>query len=80
MPRSLLFNWQNEIKRFAPQLSVYTYYAQERDIKSAMKHQVILTTYAIVRNDVETFSKQMFHYVILDESQNIKNTRKNSTD
>lgn len=79
MPRSLLFNWQNEIKRFAPQLSVYTYYAQERDIKSAMKHQVILTTYAIVRNDVETFSKQMFHYVILDESQNIKNTTTQTT-
>ena len=79
MPRSLLFNWQNEIKRFAPQLSVYTYYAQERDIKNAMKHQVILTTYAIVRNDVETFSKQMFHYVILDESQNIKNTTTQTT-
>lgn len=79
MPRSLLFNWQNEISRFAPQLSVYTYYAQDRDIKSAMNHQVILTTYAIVRNDVETFSKQSFHYVILDESQNIKNTTTQTT-
>ncbi|MGM9733225.1 MAG: DEAD/DEAH box helicase, partial [Prevotella sp.] len=79
MPRSLLFNWQNEISRFAPQLSVYTYYAQDRDIKSAMKHQVILTTYAIVRNDVEIFSKQSFHYVILDESQNIKNTTTQTT-
>lgn len=79
MPRSLLFNWQNELKKFAPQLSVYTYYAGDRDIKEAMKHQVILTTYAIVRNDIETYSKQKFHYVILDESQNIKNTTTQTT-
>ena len=79
MPRSLLFNWQNEIQKFAPQLSVYTYYAGERDIKEAMKHQVILTTYAIVRNDIKEFSKKDFHYVILDESQNIKNMTTQTT-
>jgi len=79
MPRSLLFNWQNELKKFAPQLSVYTYYAGDRDIKEAMKHQVILTTYAIVRNDIKEFSKKDFHYVILDESQNIKNMTTQTT-
>lgn len=60
MPRSLLFNWQNELKKFAPQLSVYTYYGNERDIKEAMKHQVILTTYALVRNNIEEFRKENF--------------------
>ena len=79
MPRSLLFNWQNELLKFAPQLSVYTYYAGDRDIKQAMKHQVILTTYAIVRNDIKEFSKKNFHYVILDESQNIKNMTTQTT-
>ena len=79
MPRSLLFNWQNELKKFAPQLSVFTYYANERDIKEAMKHQVILTTYAMVRNDIEDFRKKKFHYVILDESQNIKNMTTQTT-
>ncbi|MGN1229959.1 MAG: SNF2-related protein [Prevotella sp.] len=74
MPRSLLFNWQNELQKFAPKIKYYVYYGLNRDIKEAMKHQVILTTYAIVRNDIETYSKQHFHYVILDESQNIKNT------
>ena len=74
MPRSLLFNWQNELQRFAPQLSVYTYYASERDLKAAMKHQVILTTYALVRNDIDQLRHKTFHMVILDESQNIKNT------
>lgn len=74
MPRTLLFNWQNELARFAPQLTVYTYYGSNRDMKEAMKHQLILTTYAIVRNDAEQYCKQTFHYVILDESQNIKST------
>ncbi len=73
MPKSLLFNWQNELSRFAPKISFYTYYASERDMELAMKSDIILTTYAMVRNDIETFSKQEFHYVILDESQNIKN-------
>ena len=73
MPKSLLFNWQNELQRFAPQLEFYTYYGMQRDMEQALSHQLILTTYAIVRNDVETFCKQKFHYVILDESQNIKN-------
>ena len=74
MPRSLLFNWEAEFARFAPQLSVYTYYGATRDFTEAKKHQIILSTYAIVRNDIEFLSKQSFHYVILDESQNIKNT------
>lgn len=73
MPKSLLFNWQNEIARFAPQLTAYTYYGTERNLEEARRAQVILTTYAIVRNDIQAFSKAKFHYVILDESQNIKN-------
>lgn len=73
MPRSLLFNWQSEIARFAPELRVYTYYGNSRDMSEALKQQLVLTTYAIVRNDVEQFKEQQFHYVILDESQNIKN-------
>ena len=79
MPRSLLFNWQNELQKFAPQLSVYTYYATDRDIKEAMKSQVILTTYAMVRNDIKEFSKKDFQYAILDESQNIKNMNTQTT-
>lgn len=79
MPRSLLFNWHNELQRFAPQLSVYTYYAGDRDIEAAMKCQVILTTYALVRNDIDSLRRRHFHIVILDESQNIKNTTAQTT-
>ena len=79
MPRSLLFNWQNELEKFTPQLSACTYYGNQRDLTEAMKHSVILTTYAMVRNDVERFRKEKFHYVILDESQNIKNLSAQTT-
>lgn len=79
MPRSLIFNWQNELKRFAPQLTVYTYYGNTKDIDEALKCQLILTTYAMVRHDAELFCKQEFHYLILDESQNIKNVNAQTT-
>ena len=79
MPRSLLFNWQDELKKFAPQLTHYTYYGQQRNLTEAMQHQLILTTYALVRNDIEQFREQQFHYIILDESQNIKNLTAQTT-
>lgn len=79
MPRSLIFNWQNELERFAPQLKVYIYYGNTRNMEEALENQLILTTYAMVRNDAEQFCRQKFHYVILDESQNIKNVNAQTT-
>lgn len=79
MPRSLIFNWQAELARFAPQLTVYTYYAPQRDLETAMTRQVVLTTYAVVRNDIARLKDREFHYVILDESQNIKNVAAQTT-
>ena len=79
MPRSLLFNWQDELKKFAPQLTYAVYYGAQRDLKEAMKQQLVLTTYALVRNDIEELRKQKFHFLILDESQNIKNLASQAT-
>jgi superfamily II DNA or RNA helicase len=73
MPKTLLFNWENELKRFAPRLSFAHYYGQTRDIKTILTCNIILTTYAMVRNDIEQLKEEKFHMVILDESQNIKN-------
>jgi SNF2 family DNA or RNA helicase len=73
MPRSLLFNWDKEVRRFAPQLSTYTYYGNTRDQDEAIKSHLIFTTYALMRNDIEDWKEKEFLYVILDESQNIKN-------
>lgn len=73
MPNSLIFNWENELKRFAPQLSYYVYYGKNRNLDEAFKADLILTTYTIVRLDAQILKDFSFHYVILDESQAIKN-------
>lgn len=74
MPRSLLFNWEAEWRRFAPDIRVGTYYGTGRNLQEALRNQVVLTTYALVRNDIEQLSEVEFDTVILDESQHIKNT------
>jgi superfamily II DNA or RNA helicase len=73
MPKSLLFNWENELKKFAPQLTFYTWYGTNRDRDEARKANIILTTYAMVRNDIENWKDEKFLYAILDESQAVKN-------
>ncbi|MDE7080686.1 MAG: DEAD/DEAH box helicase [Muribaculaceae bacterium] len=72
MPRSLLFNWEKELTRFAPQLTFHTYYGSDRDLKKALEADIILTTYAVARNDIESLKDQPLECVILDESQHIK--------
>ena len=79
MPRSLIFNWEAEFRKFAPAIDVYTHYGAGRNLEEALKHKVILTSYAVLRNDIELFGKENFHYVILDESQNIKNVGAQTT-
>ncbi len=73
MPKSLLFNWAQEFQKFAPQISFYTYYGGNRDWDKADDADVILTTYSVLRNDIEELREKDFHMVVLDESQNIKN-------
>lgn len=73
MPRSLLFNWQEEFRKFAPKIKIATHYGSNRDLENSLKAEVILTSYAMIRNDIEEFLKHEFDYIILDESQNIKN-------
>ena len=73
MPRSLLSNWQNELKKFNPDLSFYLYYGNDRDIDKIKKHHITITSYALVRNDIEKLRKIKFDTIILDESQQIKN-------
>ena len=78
MPTSLLYNWQHEFRKFAPGLSVYTYSGAKRlknkDIESVFRrYSVILTTYGVLRNDIEWLGNCNFHHFILDESQYVKN-------
>jgi len=73
MPKSLLNNWQNELRKFNPNLTFHLYYGTNRDEKELQKYHIILTTYALVRNDIEKLRSIKFDTIILDESQNIKN-------
>lgn len=79
MPRTLLYNWDAEIKKFIPGLTHHTYYGGDRDIEQITKHNIILTTYGVVRNDIEQLKELEYHYIVLDESQNIKNFNAKST-
>jgi hypothetical protein len=75
VPTSLIFNWQAEIKKFAPTLKVHTIYGADR-IKNTdefEKFEVILTSYGTLLSDVNFLRHYDFNYIFLDESQNIKN-------
>lgn len=75
VPTSPLFNWQKEIERFTPSLKTLIYSGADRIglQKSFGEYQIILTSYGILRRDIEFLEKREFLYVVLDESQNIKN-------
>lgn len=75
MPTSLIYNWEMEASRFTPDLKVlnYTGTLRNKDIKRFEKYDVVLTSYGITRLDVDLLKDFYFNYIILDESQVIKN-------
>ncbi len=79
MPKSLIYNWENEIKKFSPKLKVGVYYGINRDFSALKKSDVILTTYGTIRNDIVNLLEQKLDLLILDESQNIKNINSQTT-
>jgi hypothetical protein len=81
MPTSLLYNWEMEAKKFTPQLRVLVYSGPQREKLQAQigKVDLFLCSFGMVRSDIEWFEKQSFSYVILDESQAIKNPLANIT-
>ncbi len=74
-PTSVVFNWESEIQKFAPSLKCLKLSGVERKelFKDIKKYDVVITSYALIRRDIEKLKKHEFRYVILDESQNIKN-------
>ncbi|MGM0408574.1 MAG: DEAD/DEAH box helicase, partial [Bacteroidota bacterium] len=75
MPTSLIHNWEEEIKKFTPSLTCFKYTGQNRpkDISVFSEFDIVLTTYGVVRNDIDLLINYKFFYLILDESQYIKN-------
>ena len=70
-PTTLMGNWIKEIEMFAPSLKATTYHGLER--KLDLNYDIILTTYAILRIDIEELKKNEWEMIIVDEAQNIKN-------
>jgi SNF2 family DNA or RNA helicase/uncharacterized Zn finger protein len=73
VPTTLLTNWDKEITRFAPGLRAYTYHGTGRSQAGFKDTDLVLTTYGVVRSELETFTKTPWPVVVIDEAQNIKN-------
>jgi len=74
-PTSLLYNWENEIRKFAPQLTYLIHHGSSRTLKytELSGYDIIISTYGTLRSDAELFAKNEVDYIVLDESQTIKN-------
>jgi SNF2 family DNA or RNA helicase len=74
-PTSLIYNWEAELNKFAPSLKYLIHYGLDRndDTTEFVKYDLIITSYGNLRSDIENFKALAFKYVVLDESQAIKN-------
>lgn len=72
VPTGLLTNWQAEMAKFAPSLSLHLFHGQARDLKQ-FNADVMLTTYGVLRSDSEILRKRKWQVMVIDEAQNIKN-------
>jgi SNF2 family DNA or RNA helicase len=74
-PTSLVFNWVAEAKRFTPSLKVLPLHGPERQSRFSeiVHHDLVLTSYALIRRDLDLYREIQFDTVVLDEAQHIKN-------
>jgi superfamily II DNA or RNA helicase len=79
MPTSLIYNWELEAKKFTPQLKILIYTGTNRikEVDRFQGYDLVLTSYGIVRLDIDLLKTFYFNYIILDESQAIKNPNSN---
>lgn len=74
-PASLVYNWENEINRFAPDLTVLAIVGQADERKELLSQEadIYLTSYDLLKRDILEYQELAFDYCIIDEAQNIKN-------
>lgn len=75
MPTSLLYNWEMEAKKFTPKMNIlnYTGTHRKKESKQFAEYDLVITSYGTTRLDSHVLSNFYFNYIILDESQAIKN-------
>jgi superfamily II DNA or RNA helicase len=74
-PTSLVFNWVAEAKKFTPELKVLALHGPDRHARfeQIQTHDIVVTSYALIRRDAERYRELEFDTVALDEAQHIKN-------
>lgn len=74
-PTTLIYNWENEIKKFTPELTYRIHHGslRTRNMDELQEANVLITTYGTLRSDITSLMKIHYDYVVLDESQAIKN-------
>jgi len=82
LPTSLVFNWQAEAQRMAPSLRVLALQGAQRAESFAQMAEVdiVLTTYPLLWRDLAVLEQQIFHLLILDEAQTVKNASSRAAD
>ncbi len=74
-PASVLYHWKDKLRTFCPGLKALIHHGSDRDAARALRHaQVIITSYATLRNDAQHFGDYGFHLIIFDEAQYLKNS------
>ncbi|OYT16897.1 MAG: hypothetical protein B7C24_05345 [Bacteroidetes bacterium 4572_77] len=75
LPTTLLFNWENEIEKFTTGLSAYYHYgsARKKEVSLFDNYDLIISSYGVLVKDIEYLKDYKFHFIVLDESQAIKN-------
>ena len=74
-PTTLIYNWENEIRKFTPELTYHIHHggARVRSVDEILSHDITITTYGTLRSDIKLLVGVPLDYVVLDESQAIKN-------
>ena len=80
-PTSLIYNWRDEFNKFAPSLNVGIIHGDKKNRSVMMEKEfdVIVTTYGLIKNDYEYYKEKEFDFCIIDEAQNIKNSKAQNT-
>ena len=76
-PTSLIYNWKNEFDKFGSELKYKVYaenkWTREKELESTENVNILITTYGLLRQDLEKYQSMGFELVAIDEAQNIKN-------